>query len=212
MIGQINLGTSAGDFIYNVCLREENKTIVEIGTWNGMGSTRCVMQALLDKDFSEDGFLLSLESNKKMFDEAVQNWNKKTLGLSSIFLDKLKLVHGRIIEKNELILLEEIRTYKDYVPDWETWYQQDLNAIESCENVLHLVPAKIDVLVLDGGEFSTLAEFNKLKDRSRVIVCDDTKTVKCRKIRQMLLNDSSYKVILDIQNERNGFSAFERIK
>ena len=35
MAGQINMGTPWGDLIYNLSGREDVKTIVEIGTWNG---------------------------------------------------------------------------------------------------------------------------------------------------------------------------------
>lgn len=211
MLGQINLGSIAGDFIYKTCLMPQNNIIVEIGTWNGLGSTKCAMKALIDKEFSEQDKMFSIETSKKMHDLAVQNWQTVLLGFNSLIGEKLNLIHGRIIEKEELIPLEELRNYKDYISDWENWYKQDLENIQICKNVLEDLPKNIDVLILDGGEFSTLAEFYKLKDRSRVIICDDSNITKCKKVRQILLEDKSFKIMIDLPNERNGFCAFERI-
>lgn len=211
MAGQINRGTTTGELIYNLCLNEDVQTIVEIGTWNGMGSTKCVADALLQR--FDDSRMISLEANKKMYDLARTYWDQILLPYNSFMKEKVNLIYGRIIEKEDLIPLEEIRTYSNYIPDWENWYQQDISSIESSENVLNRLPLNIDLLLLDGGEFSTLSEFNKLKDRSKYILCDDTRTTKCIKIVEELKKNSKFEIIFDNQTDsRNGFTAFRRIK
>ena len=49
MLGQINLDTLAGKAILQISSRPDILSIVEIGTWNGAGSTRCVLHGIQDK-------------------------------------------------------------------------------------------------------------------------------------------------------------------
>ena len=211
MVGQINRGTTTGEFIFNLCLKSEVQTIVEIGTWNGLGSTKCVADALLQR--FDESKMFSLEANKKMYDLAKSHWDLTLLSYNSFMKEKINLLYGRIIEKEDLIPLEELRTYPSYIPDWENWYQQDIASIELSENVLNTIPLSIDLLLLDGGEFSTLSEFNKLKDRANYILCDDTRTTKCTKIVEELKKNNKFEIIFDNQEDgRNGFTAFRRIK
>jgi len=73
------------------------------------------------------------------------------------------------------------------------------------------MPDKIDLLLLDGGEFSTLSEFNKLYSRSKYILLDDTNTTKCNKVSKILIEDNNFELIFDEQtDDRNGFMAFRR--
>ena len=45
MAGQINRGTELGEMIYNLAQDTQYKNYVEIGTWNGEGSTQCLGMA-----------------------------------------------------------------------------------------------------------------------------------------------------------------------
>ena len=58
MTGQINLNDEAGSYIFNICKREDVQTIVEIGTWNGRGSTLCIYEAIKNTEKK----LISLET------------------------------------------------------------------------------------------------------------------------------------------------------
>jgi len=202
MTGQINRGTKTGDFIYNLCLQSDIFFVLEIGTWNGMGSTKCIGDAINSR--LDHSYFITLESNKDMYNIAKSFWE-------SCNIDKIKFIHGRIIEKQDLMSIEDLRSYENYIPEWEKWYSEDLKNMETCENVIDKLPNQIDLLLLDGGEFSTLSEFNKLHDRSKYILCDDTKTTKCNKIIKILLNDINFDLIFDNQTDgRNGFMAFKR--
>jgi hypothetical protein len=44
--GQINMNGNMGRQIYNICAMPNIKNIVEVGTWNGQGTTVCVMNAI----------------------------------------------------------------------------------------------------------------------------------------------------------------------
>ncbi len=197
MIGQINLDSEAGGWIAKICAREDIKTIVEIGTWNGFGSTKCAYQSIVGTDKT----LLSLESDKGLFD-----------GAKEVYKDapEVSIVHGHISEK--LIHPNTLRPeyFTDYSQEEKTrWYERDLANINSSANVLDQLPEKIDFLILDGGEFSSWYEFVLLKDRFKVIFLDDTRPpcIKNHLVREFLLK--SARLLVDNQEDRNGFSVFE---
>jgi len=76
-----------------------------------------------------------------------------------------------------------------------------------CPNILPQIPDQIDLLILDGGEFSTYAEWVVLKDRSKIIMLDDTKVLKCKQIVTESLADPTYHLLME-SDERNGFHVF----
>lgn len=210
MSGQIGRDSDFGKKIYELCKLEHVNTIVEIGTWNGQGSTKCVMDALIEK-ITEKTEFYSLEANKEMYEKAKIYWDNFLSLRNFIIKEKIILLHGKIIEKNDLMSIEELKKLVDYDSRWDIWLEEDKKSLDSCKNVLKQIPEKIDLLILDGGEFSTLAEFKILGKRSKYIACDDTRMLKCREIRNILLKDEQHVCLVDNQNERNGFSIFKKL-
>jgi hypothetical protein len=192
--GQITENTERCKIIKNVIDTYKPNVILEIGTWKGLGSTKCIIDSI------DDGMLfLSLETNKSFYDIAVENLKS--------YLDKVKLIYGRIVEKDEI--LNFVQTIN--LNRWEEqWLKEDLENIDKSENVLNKIPEKIDLLLLDGGEFSTYSEWLKLKDRSTIIMLDDTTATKCKKINDELKSSENYTLIFET-SENNGFSVFEKI-
>ena len=74
---------------------------------------------------------------------------------------------------------------------------------------LRLIPEVIDFLLLDGGEFSTYKEWEKLKNKTKFVGLDDIRTIKCSKIYSELSGDENYSV-LSMTNEGNGFCIFKK--
>jgi hypothetical protein len=200
ILGQIMMDSLVGKYLYAFCKNNTNiKTVVEIGTWHGLGSTDCIIRGLRDSGKANIHFM-SIESNRKMLDVAMNVWNGKLPSWAS-------LVHGHIVEPEEM---DAVNLGYQH-PDEAKWFQEDKEAILSSPNVLTDIPSSIDLLFLDGGEFSTAAEFSKLKDRAEIIVLDDTITRKCLKIRDHVLsNPDTYEVLFDFLDERNGTMGFKR--
>ena len=193
--GQILEGSTFGNWLETIITIYRPKTIVEIGTWKGLGSTKRIIDSIAKNNL--DAEFYSLEANKGFHEIATAN-------LSAVLSDKVHLLYGRIIEVREIhdfVQRNEISAVQS------GWLQNDLMDFARCENVLAQLPESIDFLLLDGGEFSTYAEWSKLKDRTKVVALDDTVELKNREIRQQLLDDPSYELITDSQ-ERNGFSIF----
>jgi hypothetical protein len=198
MIGQINLNDEAGLHIKKICERSDVNNIVEIGTWNGRGSTLCIYNTI--KNTSKR--LISLETSKEMYDIAFDFYKDKKEAL---------IINGYISDK----LLDFDSLDDSFFTDYDkntkfSWYKEDLNNIDNCKNVLDLLPDEIDFLILDGGEFSSWQEYLILKDRSKIIFLDDTRppTIKNYMARKDLIE--TRKMIADNLNDRNGYCIFEK--
>jgi hypothetical protein len=196
-MGQLTTDTWLGSYLMETCEKDsEVRTVVEIGTWDGMGSTNAIISGL-QKSRKTDIRFVSLETNSSFYASACRSWQGKLPPWAS-------LVHGRIIEQEDM-------DSSDLNGDEPKWFKEDMDAMSTCPNVLDLIPNSIDLLLLDGGEFGTKSEFLKLESRSKLIVLDDTLAKKCRWIREHVLSSpNKYSVVFDIPKIRNGVMAFRR--
>jgi hypothetical protein len=191
MIGQINLNTAAGDAILRIASQDDILSIVEIGTWNGAGSTRCVIEGIKNKP---EAIFYSLECDKQQYDQALSNVSPQ---------NNVNLILGKIVEADELDVA-------NLIGDEPLYLKNDLNAMADVPNVLDQLPLEIDFLILDGGEFSTIAELDKLIERTKYIFLDDTNPRKNRENRIRLFNSSEFIMLEDHSHDRHGWSLFKR--
>ena len=69
--GQINIDQDFGKIIYELSSNSLNKTFVDIGTWNGLGSTRCFIEGM---KLNNDSTLYTIENNLEKYDSAKSLW------------------------------------------------------------------------------------------------------------------------------------------
>jgi hypothetical protein len=193
--GQITSKYEIGHWIEFICSQNQVLSIVEIGTWNGAGSSSLIAKSIQDRNSLKNVSVVGLEINNDMYKMA-----KNRLKKYSFF----KVIHGRIVDEEDLDFLnlskEEI-----------IWVKNDISNMKSCQNVLELLPKAIDLLILDGGEFSTYSEFKKLENRlMKFIILDDIKLRKSRKILEEMVKSPTYNVVF-ISNERNGSALIIKI-
>lgn len=189
--GQIKLGSERGDFLYKLCKLDDIKTVVEIGTWHGGGSTACILESLKHKKVFE---FFTFEINRAFYDIAVSNKPNHP---------NVHFIYGSIVKEDELLNVElDIQR--------QAWLEEDIANIKLCPYVLDVVPLKIDLLVLDGGEFASKKELELLQGRSKYIFLDDTFTLKNNYNRSYLLENSDYYCIHDAlpTKDHNGWSVF----
>ena len=77
--------------------------------------------------------------------------------------------------------------------------------------MLDQIPEQIDLLILDGGEFTTVPEYKVLKGRYSIVALDDIQALKTKAIHEYLLQKEDHELITT-DNERNGFSIFKKKK
>ena len=198
--GQINRGSVLGEKIFELSKRDDVRTILDIGTWNGMGSTKCIKDGILQKKPLKGDAVYSIECNKLRYEEA-----KINLG----FLPpNFYLLHGTIVNAKELEPLLntlENETLKE-------WLTEDINWLRITPNVLDKMPSKIDLCIIDGGEFSGSIEFFRLWERCRFIILDDTNAIKHKDTKKFIYDNSDkFNIIEDNTYERNGFLICENI-
>jgi hypothetical protein len=172
------------------------KTYLEIGTWNGLGSTRAFSNGFKRRS-NDDYIFYSLECNKEKSDDAAKLYRDNP--------------NFHII--NEVIWNETPEDFYDIFPQCKTnemfkhWNEVDIINMKKCPLFLSRseLPEVFDVILLDGGEFTTYHEFQLLKNRCKVLLLDDTNTDKCKLIvKEIEDNPVDWKVIKR-KNERNGY-------
>jgi hypothetical protein len=192
--GQITLNSEAG--IKLAQYAKNSKNIVEIGTWSGLGSTRCLLRCL-----SPEASLFTIETNLEKVKVAQKN-------LESEMKENVTFLWGSVLS------IEDIKDTEVIFPElsqrlFRGWHTIDMENIKNSPNILNKLPSEIDFLFLDGGEFTTWYEFQILFPRcTKYIALDDVNVSKCKKIRQVLKNNPRWEEIEHI-SERNGFSIFK---
>jgi hypothetical protein len=164
--------------------------IVEIGAWEGKGSTRVFAETASRRLDKKSMNIVSLESSRQRALRA-QKRNKK--------FGVVQIIWGSIVTAQDL-------DHKGLSANEIVWINEDINALENCPLVLDSLPNFIDALFLDGGEFSTRAEYDKLFDRvTKWIILDDTCTRKSASIAgDIRAGKTPFAVVVDSQ-QRNGF-------
>ena len=198
MSGQINKGTPFGDEIYNTCTLSDVDVCVDIGAWNGLGSTKCIVQALRDK---KKGHVFSFEIDDAMYSEASQIWSENPY----ITLSKSRLA-------TSMMTIDEVKNHPNYSnisnQNWMEWYSGELANFDK-SNVGEL-PDKVDFVIIDGGEFSGSGDWNAVKDKNpKYVALDDIFTVKTSHIRDELLSSGLWD-IKSQGNDRNGWIILQR--
>jgi hypothetical protein len=198
-LGQISEHHIAGSSIIQYLTEYKSKRVLEIGTWNGLGTTRCILKALSNYDFET---FISLESSKIKHEVAVNNnrnfLNEKIKLLNATILEEQDFQDAKIMFKNDMNL---------------SWLDQDYENFKDVPNIYNEVISKeLDAIILDGGEYTTYQEYKKLLPFCKgLIFLDDTSypaSCKSYKIVEELQNNPEWECLLN-SSERNGFVIFK---
>lgn len=198
-----------GQQIFKVAQIKDFKTYLEIGTWNGQGSTVCLMNGLIKRQ--DDSKLYSIELMPEMFQQAKQFWSWLE---SSAYAHQLVLLNGKIID-NGLMTQQQVEAHPAFEKvktHYQLYYQSDQEQFNAANNISEQLPNSIDVAVLDGGEFCSFAEFEYILSQHspKVFILDDTSIIKCSQVRQVLIDSTDWQLIYDKPEQRHGASIFVR--
>jgi len=194
-LGQITDGRFS-ELIREYTKDSSNKTFLEIGTWNGLGSTKQFVDVL--KTRSDDYIFYSLECNSDKSNDA------KKLYVSE---DKVHIL-------NEVLFNDEPNNFHEIFPQcisnemYKEWHRVDMGNMKKCNIFLERtdLPKIFDVVLLDGGEFTTYFEYQLIKDRCKYLLLDDINVAKCTKIVEEIKSEpTKWKVIEENRYTRNGF-------
>jgi hypothetical protein len=77
-------------------------------------------------------------------------------------------------------------------------------------NILDINLKSIDILLIDGSDYSGYLELMLLKDISKHILLDDVNSLKNEMSRKYLLMSSDFELVFEDLNSRNGYSIFKK--
>jgi len=203
MPGQINRESALGDIIHGLSMDSRYSSYLEIGTWNGEGSTKCFIDGLLQRE--DNWSFYSLETSVAFYNAATSFWG------TALEDDRINLLLGRIVDPKEVMTINQIQEKGKMKPQYTGFLKEDLENYQQVENVWEKLPPFFDVVLLDGGEFSTLAEFEKLKDITKIFILDDSNALKTREIRDTLDQSARWSTLYRNDRDRNGCSAYEKL-
>ena len=197
MNGQINTETEFGKALVNIAMDLENKNFLDIGTWNGNGSTYCLVLGVNLRGCSDNVKVVSVESNRFILEEASKNYRNQKDDTNF-----LELKWGRIAES--MMTLEEIKAhpkFKDVETHFNLYYETDLRDFMIAPIIKP--NEDLDVVVIDGGEFCGMADWLAVeKYKPRIVALDDTSVMKTCDVMDLLKKSKEYEVIQE-GNERN---------
>jgi hypothetical protein len=199
--GQISPEGAVGHMLIDLVKSNAFNTIVDIGTWNGLGSTKCFLLGLRGNKTTK---FISIESNKEKHVIAFNN-------LASLLTENSALLHGSILTDADVTESAVLSVFPEFNSNSEfrRWHSIDVENIRQSPFLLNDIPDTIDLILFDGGEFTTFFEFQRLFSRCKnFIALDDVNGSKCQKIRNFLSMHPDWTEVSYI-NERNGFSLFK---
>jgi hypothetical protein len=208
--GQITLETEFGKELVDIARNPSYTTFFDVGTWKGNGTTRCLAEGIAyryQQTNERNVHLWSLESNIEIFKEAQFFWIQ-------IPLSFLHLLYG-CLHKDQLMKKEDILNHPLFPlvkSHYEDWYEQDKedNKLAPCLDMT-LFP-ELDVVVLDGGEFSSYGDWLVLQRKNPRVVClDDVNVIKNNQIYKELKEDKHWELYKE-GGERNGWAIFKKIE
>jgi hypothetical protein len=200
-VGQINMNSYFGKYIYDYAKNDNYTTFLEIGTWNGLGSTKCFIEGFRNRSTEYKFYSLECNEEKYTFAKNLYKHINNVHILNEVLLNDMPNDIYEIFPE----LLEN--------PTFKYWNDIDFENMKNKKLFLERndVPKFYDIILLDGGEFTTYYEFKKLEDKCKFLLLDDTNVSKCKKIVDEIKLNINWKLVIE-SNERNGFAIFERVK
>lgn len=188
--GQIHPNSKFGKVLTELAKASNN--IVEIGTWRGLGSTKCLHLGMVRPDQR----MWTIELCEAQHNEAKTYYDDP----------RIRFLLGTLVRAWEVPAFE----YPDQ--SFKQYYDVEVEINANAPYVFRKLPETIDLLLIDGGSWSGEIEFKKLAPRSKIIALDDTnpkREIKNVRTREQLIKDK-WIVLHDEIEDRNGWAVFKR--
>jgi hypothetical protein len=194
--GQVKLNQSLGSWVQKYAEDTRFSRYLEIGTWNGGGSTVCFAVGLSSR--SDKPKFISLETDTTRVSEATLVWKDSPY---------VEILHARILDDSSIPTFEMVETVHSNIQ--YDWHMCDIHNFRGA-SYFDVDEFNPEVVMLDGGEYMTYFEYIRLKDIVKVFLLDDTSVAKCKQIVNELSSDPSWNLVAGNQYERNGWHVFEK--
>lgn len=218
---EITLNDEFGQAISNTIEKYCYTKNLEIGSWDGTGSTQCFIAGMekLPIAFDNNRVLHCVEISPERFLQLADN-TKQYEWITSFYMSSI--TKEQFIPKS----FDEIWDSPfNHLPEGELvfpkemvkgWYDEDMVKLSSISKGFltskHCLPW-YDAVLIDGSEFTGYSEFTLLKDKTKCFMLDDVFTAfKCAQIYDELLYDDPDWELLEFNKTlRNGYAIFRHI-
>jgi len=205
---EITLHSGFGRAMFRTIRAFSLRRILEIGSFDGDGSTQVLAVALAPLESPD---LTCLEMREDRFSNLLRNtahlpW-VKAVRASSVGWGSFT---ARDFDKD--IWPSFGSQPKDFYDRVKSWWVDDVRHIKAeTRGFLDQSDAGFDAALIDGGEFSGFDEFRLLKDRVDCFFLDDVfHAFKNRKVYEALHIDADWHAVFIDRSERNGTAIFVR--
>ncbi len=202
--------------IQKISAAEDIKTVLEIGSSSGEGSTEAFVTGLRQNPNKPKLFCMEVsktrfhELQKKYInDDFVNCYNVSSISIKN-FPDEQEVIDFYKNTQNKLHFYP-IETVLN-------WLKQDIEYVHQSgvsDNGIQKIKQEhnidyFDLVLIDGSEFTGIAELNEVYG-ANFICLDDIETFKNYQNHHQLLADQNYKLIAQNTSVRNGYSIFKKI-
>ena len=205
-------------WITDICARREVRSIIEIGSSSGDGSTQEILNGIKRRSDLPDMTICCFELSPVRFKKLVKN------------VSAFEVVHPYnlpSVASSEFPSEDEVEKFMvDYEGPLKSlpvervvgWLRQDIEYVRrSGADINGIAAVKLrhnletfDAAIIDGSEFTGAVELRYLLG-AKYILLDDTETFKCRSAYEQLSSDVRYNCVAYDPKLRNGYAIFERI-
>jgi hypothetical protein len=199
--------TGFGRAITEVMARKDGpKKWIEVGTWNGKGTTLCLLQGLRQREEKDGVEILSYEADPFLYSVAIAN-----LQNHPYFDYFLRLVHGRIPSTGPFPVESEIpESEKGEGSHFFLNYEREKAIFQAAPQIAP--PFVADAVILDGGEYTGRFDWEGLeKSLLSYVFLDDVGIYKHKPIYETLLKSPEWKLYREDKEELNGWAVFQRV-
>lgn len=207
-MAEITKNDKFGKAIIDCIVKYNLANNLEIGSWDGAGSTQCFIEGMLK--LNQPIRLNCIEIKESRY---------KDLCLNTQYYNWIHCHNTTSINVNKLPTFEDIwnsnfngikyhpSSTKDKVKEW---YQDDRNLMAGFnESFLEGNKDFFDGVLIDGGEFTGFQEFKLLRDRTKVFFLDDTYSAyKTKQASYELSIDPEWRLESFSNTIRNGYAIY----
>ena len=201
--GQITLESAFGQKIAELMIMENGpKKWVDVGTWNGHGSIRCILESLRIRKNKEGVEVISYEASPFFHQIAKENIDDEFSELK----DQYTLVLGRLPSTLPFPVADFI---EDKSQHYYLYYEEEKAIFTNAKPLV--VPFQPEVVILDGGEYTGYHDWEAIpKNKRQHIFLDDMNITKNSAVHQLLKSFSDWECVIECRGERNGWAYWKR--
>ena len=215
---EIVSGDPLFELIKRLVVEFKPKSILEIGSANGLGSTQAFITGITEAKIGKKCKLFCIEPNPERFADLEEN----VAGLKFVnCINAFSVPVGKAMTDEDIddfmAINRGYNVHRLYSAETvKDWLHAELDMVErgpisqdGISQAMSKNKGAFDMVLIDGSAFTATAELIELHG-SPIVIMDDTLDIKCHEAMTLLSGDDAYCLIEEGREYRNGYAAFKR--